>query len=104
MNLGLSTVGANAAKDAAQRIGPVLGGLDTHGLAHDGAPASEDLEIGHGSSAGRDMASGGKGSKSGGGGLVEEGTHGAGLPKKRFHIDSRMVEWWNGKMNICLYN
>ena len=87
VDLCLPTVGSDSAKDAIERVGIVLGSLSGHGLAHDRATASEDLEVGHGSSTGGDMASGsgGEGSKRGGRCLVEEWTHGTGLPEKRLH-------------------
>lgn len=59
VDLCLPTVCTDSAKDAIQRIGAGLGSLGIHCLAHNRAPAGEDLEIGHGPSAGRNMASGG---------------------------------------------
>ncbi len=91
MNLRLPTVGPDSAKDTIERDRAVLRRLSVHCFAHDRASTSEDLEVGHGSSTGRSMASGGgKGSKSGGRRLVEEGAHRAGLPEKRLHCDD-----WN---------
>lgn len=86
VNLCLPTVGPDSAKDAIQRIGAILCSLGIHSFAHDRTPTSEDLEIGHGSSTGRNMTSaGGEGSKGGGRCLVEEGTHGTGLSEESFH-------------------
>ena len=88
MDLCLPTIGPDAAKDAVQRVGTGLGSLGDHCLPHDRAPASEDLEIRHGSSTRRNMASGrGERSKSGGRCLVEEGAHGAGLPEESVHCE-----------------
>ena len=98
MNLCLPTVGPSAAEDTIQRVGPVLGSLSIHGLAHDRAAASEDLEIGHGASTGRNMASGGEGSKSGGRCFVKKRAHRAGLPEERLHVDELKVQWQNGEM------
>ena len=94
MHLCLPTVGPDAAKDAVQKIGAGFCSLGIHCLSHDRAPASEDLEIGHGSSTGRNMASGrGERSKCGGRGLVEEGAHGAGLPEEGLHCgDWSMID------------
>lgn len=92
MNLCLPTVGPDSTKDAIQRIGAILCSLSVHSFAHDGAPTSEDLEIGHGSSTGRNMTSaGGEGSKGGGRCFVEEGTHGTGLPEKSLHCEESNV-------------
>ena len=86
MDLCLPTVCADSAKDATQRVSTSLCSLDVHGLAHDRAATGEDLKIGHGSSTGRNMASGGReGTKSGGRSLVEKGTHRTRLPEKSLH-------------------
>ena len=86
MDLRLATVCADSAEDAAERINTRLCSLDFHGLAHDRAAAGEDLKIRHGSSAWRNMASGGgEGTKSSRRSLVEEGTHGTGLPEESLH-------------------
>ena len=89
MDLCLPAVGADSAKDAIERIGAGLCSLDIHCLAHDRAPASEDLKVGHGSSAGGNMASGGgEGSKSGGRCLVEERAHRARLSEESLHYNN----------------
>lgn len=101
MNLCLPTVGPDSAKDAIQRICASLCSLSVHSFAHDGAPTSEDLEIGHGSSTWRNMTSGGgEGSKGGRRCLVEEGTHGTGLPEKSLHGEESNIV----KYGECLYN
>lgn len=45
-------IGAGSAKDTAKGIVAPLRRLDSHGLAHHWAAASEDLEVGHGAPAG----------------------------------------------------
>lgn len=69
-----------------------LRGLDSHGVAHDGAALRKQLQLGHGTAAG-----GGGGSvdgRTGGGGqspqgarrgLLHEGAHGLGLPENSIH-------------------
>lgn len=107
VKLGFATeraIGASAAKCATQYMGTALCSLYSHGLAHDGAPASENLQIGHGSSAGRSaMGRSRERTKGGGRGLAEEGTHWTGLSKEGLHclkalsvIDSRENQWQGG--------
>ena len=94
MDLCLPTVCSGSTKDAVQGNGASFCSLSFDSLAHDRAAAGEDLKIGHGSSTGGDMASSGRGegTKSGGRGLIEEGTHGTGLPEKSLHCEGSKVE------------
>lgn len=62
--------------------------LDGHGLAHDGAAAGENLQLGHGAAAGGHGGSrgGGRhGTEPGSSGLHHEGAHGLGLAQNRVH-------------------
>ena len=82
MHLRLPTICSGSTKNSIETAGSAFGALDRHSLAHDGATTGKDLKIGHGPSAWRSLTSGGgERAKSGGGGFVEEGTHGTRLTK-----------------------
>lgn len=86
-SLGVARKGADGAH------GCVLGRLDGHGLAHDGAAVGKHLQLGHGAAAGRgrDRSDGLGASRSRHGaqgsrrGRLEEGAHGLGLTKNAIH-------------------
>lgn len=64
------------------------GTLHGEGLAHDGAAAGQDLEVGHGAASGAGTSGRGKGAQSGGRGALEEGAHGPGLLEHCLHDES----------------
>lgn len=82
---GITTAGVG--RDPRDRVGSrdpstsEAGGLDDHGLAHDGAAVSQDLQFGDGSAAGGGLGAGGRrhGAQGGDRGLLHEGAHGLGL-------------------------
>jgi len=63
------------------------GTLDSQRLAHDGAAASQNLEVGHGASTGADAGTGGccERAQRGGRGALEEWAHGPGLLEEGLH-------------------
>lgn len=66
------------------------GTLDCKSLAHDRAAASQNLEVGHSSTAGAGTGSRGEGAEGGGRGALEEGAHSPGLLKHGLHDDDRI--------------
>lgn len=63
------------------------GTLDSQRLAHDGAAASQNLEVGHGASTGAGAGTGGccERAQRGGRGALEEWAHGPGLLEEGLH-------------------
>ena len=103
MDLRLPTIRSDSATDTIQDIVAVLCALNSHCLAHDRATTGQDLEVGHGPSARRNMTSGGReGTKSGGGGFVEEGTHGTGLSKESLHCNYVVMDLYRVDVLIQL--
>ena len=95
MHLCFSTIGSYTAEYTIERVIAGLSALNSHCLSHYRASTSKDLEIGHGPSARRDMPSGGRErTKSGRGGLIEKGTHGARLSEKRLHCASNLSQMY----------
>ena len=64
------------------------GTLHREGLAHDGAAAGQDLEVGHGTASGAGTSGRREGAQSGGRGALEEGAHGPGLLEHCLHDES----------------
>lgn len=69
---------------------PVVGGPHSNGLAHDGAPVGQQLQLRHGPAAvGRDLLLGPSGGREGPQGgrrrLLQERAHGLGLPEDGIH-------------------
>ena len=76
MDLGFPTIGLCATKHFIEAAVPALGALNSHRLPHDGAAASQDLEIRHGSPTWRNIARACRErTKSGGRRLVEKWAH-----------------------------
>lgn len=72
----VSSVRSGAAKHSVKGAMAALCTLYIHGPAHDRATSAKDLEVGHGSSPWRDIAtSRGERAKGGGRSLVQERTH-----------------------------
>lgn len=85
---GLRVVGASATKGAGKHVGARARALHGKGFAHDGAAASNELQVGHAATAGRGAvggSGGGEGPQRGRRGLVQERAHGPRLMKKRLH-------------------
>lgn len=84
-----SRVSPGAAKGAGENIVAQARGLDGESLAHDGAAASNDLQVAHGAATRSrsvlDTGAGGHGAQGGGRGLVQERTHGPGLAEEGLH-------------------
>jgi hypothetical protein len=96
-------VRAHATKSAGESAVANAGALHSEGLAHDGASAAEDLEVGHAARAGRDIVGGGgggEGAERGGGRLVEEWTHGPRLAQEGLHV-GQWVEAVGGVAWYC---
>lgn len=84
----LSTVGSGPSEDATEARDATLCALHGHCFAHDRATASKNLQVGHGASAGRNVASGcGQRAKGGGRRFAQERAHGPGLTEKSLHSD-----------------
>lgn len=84
----LRMVGAGATKGAGKNSVAGAGTLDGKRLTHNGAAASDKLQVGHAAATGRSAVSGGRGGEGPQGrrrGLVQEGTHSPRLVKKRLH-------------------
>jgi len=64
------------------------GALDGQGLAHDGAAAGDELEVGDGAAAGAGAGGRREGAQCRGRGALEERAHGPGLAEERLHGDA----------------
>lgn len=60
VNVSLCLVAPCSTEDATEAQSTVLDGLNRQSLAHDRASASEDLQVGNGSTSGRGMARSGR--------------------------------------------
>lgn len=84
----LRVVSTSTAKGAGENGVAGAGTLHSESLAHDGAAAGDELQVGHAAAAGRSAVGGGRGGKGPQGrgrGLVQKRTHGPRLVKKRLH-------------------
>jgi hypothetical protein len=81
--------GRNAGGAGGEALGAAhTGRLDSQSLAHDRAAASQDLEVGHGTSASAGASSGRESAQGGGRGALEEGAHSPRLLKHCLHGDA----------------
>jgi hypothetical protein len=91
--------GGNASGAGGETFGAAhTGRLHSQSLAHDGAAASQDLEVGHGTSTGAGASSGRESTQGSGSGALEEGAHSPGLLKHCLHGD----ENWDPSKTIVI--
>lgn len=80
--------GRNAGGTRGEALGTThTGGLHSQSFAHDGAATSQNLEVGHGTSAGAGTSGGRESAQGSGSGALEEGAHGPRLLKHCLHGD-----------------
>jgi hypothetical protein len=89
-------VRTNTAESSGECTAAAASTLDGERLAHDRATTTENLEVRHATSSGRNIVAGGRGgerAEGGGRGLREERAHGPRLAQKSLHVGQWRIQY-----------